>query len=32
MKLVMQSDVQGSYQGKDFILTEDWTKYYILLI
>ena len=28
MKLVIQSDVQGSYQGKDFILTEDWTKYY----
>ena len=27
MKVVIQSDVQGSYQGKDFILTEDWTKY-----
>ena len=27
IRLVMQSDVQGSYQGKDFILTEDWTKY-----
>ena len=27
MKVVIQSDVQGSFQGKDFILTEDWTKY-----
>ena len=27
IKLVVQSDVQGSFQGKDFILTEDWTMY-----
>ena len=27
IKLVIQSDVQGSFQGKDFILTEDWTMY-----
>ena len=27
MKVVIQSDVQGSYQGNEFILTEDWTKY-----
>ena len=27
MKLVIQSDVQGSFQGKDFILSEDWTRY-----
>ena len=27
MKLVIQSDIQGSFQGKDFILSEDWTKY-----
>tara|TARA_B100000524_G_scaffold348477_1_gene253283 strand:+ start:2073 stop:2609 length:537 start_codon:yes stop_codon:yes gene_type:complete len=27
VKLVIQSDVQGSFQGKDFILTEDWSRY-----
>ncbi len=27
IKLVIQSDIQGSFQGKDFILSEDWTKY-----
>ncbi len=27
IKLVIQSDVKGSFQGKDFYLTEDWTRY-----
>ncbi|MAP99876.1 MAG: hypothetical protein CMC51_03595 [Flavobacteriaceae bacterium] len=27
IKLVLQSDIKGSFQGKDFILSEDWTSY-----
>lgn len=27
LKLVIQSDVKGSFQGKDFILSEDWKNY-----
>jgi hypothetical protein len=27
LKLVFQSDVKGSFQGKDFYITEDWQDY-----
>lgn len=27
IKLVFQSDIKGSFQGKDFIMTEEWKSY-----
>ena len=27
IKLVLQNDIKGSFQGKDFKLSKDWTSY-----